>query len=159
MKLYMQKDGFRWGGSQPLTDRSGRTRYTVSGEAYSHGRRIHVTDLAGREAIYIRQVIPSLFPRYEIEVYGKPVAELKKDLTFAHPRCTIESLGWEVMGSLGRRKYEILLEGRTLCASGPDPENPDRLLLSLSADKQELLTALGVMLTINCIFATQESGA
>ena len=155
MKLYMEQL-FRWGVTQELRDSAGRTRYYLTGDAYSLGKRLHVTDLAGREAIFIRQAVPSLFPRYEIEAYGRPVGELVKDLTFSRPRCTIEALGWEVSGSLGARAYSISRGGSIVAVSRPDPAEPERMELDLPDPAAEL-TALGVMLVINCIFADQES--
>ena len=50
MKLFMQQKGFAWGQPMPLWDKGGHTRYTVTGDAYSLGKRLHVHDLAGREA-------------------------------------------------------------------------------------------------------------
>lgn len=157
MKLYMQQDAFRWGSSLALCDKNGRTRYTLTGEAYSLGKRLHVTDLAGREAIYIRQVVPSLFPRYEIEVYGKPVAEICKDLTFFRPRYTIEPLDWTLAGSLGALEYEISRQSSVVASSCPQRDNSDGNIVVLNLyDRSVTLTALGILLTINCVFAAQE---
>ena len=50
MKLFMQQKGFAWGQPMPLWDKGGHTRYMVTGDAYSLGKRLHVHDLAGREA-------------------------------------------------------------------------------------------------------------
>ena len=50
MKLFMQQKGFAWGQPMPLWDKGGHTRYTVTGDTYSLGKRLHVHDLAGREA-------------------------------------------------------------------------------------------------------------
>jgi uncharacterized protein YxjI len=153
MKLYMQKDGFRWDTPMVLTDRNGRTRYQVSGDAYSLGKRLHVTDLSGREAIYIQQQVPSLFPRYEISVYGRPVTEIVKDLTFVQPKYTMGSLEWELMGILGTYDYEIVWQSSQVAACRPQEDR--RLVLELG-DRTTELTALGILLTINCIFAAQE---
>lgn len=157
MKLYMQQDTFRWGSPMPLCDKSGKPRYTLTTEAYSLGKRLHVTDLAGREAIYIRQLVPSLFPRYEIEVYGKPVVTLCKDLTFLRPRYTMEPLDWEITGILGARDYEISRQSALVASSSPQQEDSDKSVVALSLyDRNTALTALGILLTINCVFAPQE---
>jgi uncharacterized protein YxjI len=153
MKLYMQKDQFRWDSPMALTDRSGRARYHVSGDAYSLGKRLHVTDLSGREAIYIQQRVPSLFPRYEISVYGRPVTEIVKDLTFVQPKYTLDSLDWEFMGILSTYDYEIVWNNSPVAACRPQEDQ--RLVLELGERSTEL-TALGILLAINCIFAAQE---
>lgn len=158
MKLYMQKDTFRWGVPLALKDRSGRTRYTVTSDAYALGKRLHVTDLSGRKAVYIHQVIPSLFPRYQVEVYGRPITEIVKDLSYFRPRCTIEELGWEVLGSLGGQDYEITHHSTVVAACRPqqNAEGDDVLALEFY-DRSTDLVALGVILAINCVLAPQES--
>ncbi len=156
MKLYLQRDAFRWDRPLPLADKSGRPRYLLTGDAYSLGKRLHVTDLAGREAVYVRQQVPSLFPRYAIEVYGKPVGEIYKDLTFLRPRYTIEPLDWEIMGSVGTCDYEITWQKTTVAACRPQEGRTDPVLVLDFYDRTAELAALGVMLTLNCVFAPQE---
>lgn len=156
MKLYMQNGAFHWGSPVALFDKSGRTRYTLTSDAYSLGKRLHVIDLAGREAIYIYQQIPSLFPRYEIEVYGKPVGEIVKDLTSIRPRYTMESLEWEIMGSVGTCDYEITRHNAAIASSRPHHTSSGDVLVLEVYERAAELTALGIMLTINCIFAAQE---
>lgn len=156
MRLYMKLDSFNWGTPLPLADRSGRTRYTLTGDAYSLGKRLHVTDLAGREAVYVHQKVPSLFPRYAIEVYGKPVAEIYKDLTFLRPRYTIEALDWEIMGTLGACDYEITWQSSVVAACRPLEDDSGQYLSMEFYDRTAELPALGVLLTVNCIFAAQE---
>lgn len=158
MKLYMPKDGFRWGVPLLLKDRSGRTRYTVTSDAYALGKRLHVTDLSGREAVYIHQAIPSLFPRYQVEVYGRPVTEVVKDLSYFRPRYAIESLEWEVLGTLGACDYEITWHNTVVASCRPQQNQAGEDVLALEFyDRSSDLAALGVILAINCVLAPQES--
>ena len=157
MKLYMQKEAFRWGEPMPLRDKAGRTRYTVNSDAYALGKRLHVTDLAGREAVYIRQVVPSLFPKYEVEVYGRPVAAIVKDLSYFRPRYVIEELDWEVLGSLAACDYEISWQSSVVACCRPQQGETGDILALEFYDRREELASLGVMLTINCLLAPQES--
>ena len=152
MKLYMPKNTFRWGETMALQDKAGRTRYTVAGEAYSLGKRLHVHDLAGREAVYVYQRVPSLFPCYAIEVYGKPVGEITKDLTFFRPRYTMKSLNWEIAGTLGACDYEITRQSTVVASSRPQQD----VHALTFYDRVTELTALGVVLAINCVLAPQE---
>ncbi len=156
MKLYMPKNGFRWGQPLALRDKGGRTRYTVTGDAYSLGKRLHVTDLAGREAVYVYQRVPSLFPCYAVEVYGKPVGEITKDLTFFRPRYTMKALDWEITGTLGACDYEISRHSTVVASSRPQQGASGDVLALCFYDRVTELTALGMVLTINCVFAPQE---
>lgn len=157
MKLYMPKDAFRWGVPLPLRDKSGRTRYTVGSDAYALGKRFHVTDLAGREALYIHQQIPSLFPRYQVEVYGRPVAQVVKDLSYFRPRYAIEMVDWEVLGALGEYDYEITCHNVMVASCRPQQGQEGDVLALEFLDRSWDLAALGVILTLNCLLAPQES--
>ena len=157
MKLFMQQKGFFWGQTMPLWDKGGHTRYTVHGDAYSLGKRLHVHDLAGREAIYIHQRVPSMFPQYDIEVYGKPVGSIVKDLTFLRPKYTVETLDWEVGGAMGVCDYELTWQNSVVAANRPVQGTKGQMYAMEFYDRTAELAALGVLLTINCILAPQES--
>lgn len=156
MTLYMKKDAFSWGRPLALTDKNGRTRYTVDGDAYAPGKRLNILDLAGKTAVSVRQRFPSLFPRYEIEVYGKPVAALIKDLRTSPPSLRIETLGWTLAGSVSACDYELLRGETELAASRPVSGSPGILALTCP-DPPEALAALGVLVTVNCILSPQST--
>ncbi len=149
MTLYMNRKEFKWGNTIELSDTSGRSRYLLNGEAYSFGKRLHVTDLAGREAITISQQIPSLFPRYAIDVYGKPVGELIKDLSYSHAHYLLTPEAWELIGS--GYHYEIILDGDTIACCHMDNQKADPVLAMDFHQQNTALHALGIFLTINCI--------
>ena len=140
-----------------LWDKGGHTRYTVTGDAYSLGKRLHIHDLAGREAVYVHQRIPSMFPRYEIEVYGKPVGCVVKDLTFLRPKYTMAEMSWEVSGTTGIFDYELTWQNSVVAANRPVQGEKGALFSMEFYDRTAELAALGVLLTINCILAPQES--
>ena len=77
MTLFLE--GFRWGGGGELRDGDGRLRFRLLGQAYRPGRRLHLRDLADREAASVRLIVPSLPPRFELETYGKPLGEAVRD--------------------------------------------------------------------------------
>ncbi|MDD6023924.1 MAG: hypothetical protein PUC06_06790 [Oscillospiraceae bacterium] len=151
MKLYMERDVFFWGRTMELRDKAGRKRYTLTSEAYSLGKRLHICDLAGREALYIHQRIPSLMPNYEIQVYGKPVGSVTKDLTFLQPRIVLEGLSMELGGSVALYDYEILSDGAVIAANRPCDMDWGRSFRMEFFDRTNDLTALGVMIAVNCV--------
>ena len=152
MVLYMDRHSFSWNIPLPLTDPSGHVRYTITGDAYAPGRRLQVLDLAGRTAVSIRQSFPSLFPRYELEVYGKPVCSLIKDLRFLPPQYTVSPLPWTLHGSVQAHDYALMQAEVAIASCQPDPLHPGLLTLELFSENQtELLTALGIMVTVNCV--------
>ena len=156
MTLYMDRRAFSWDYPLPLLDQHHRTRYTVTGDAYAPGKRLRVLDLSGRTAVSIRQRFPSLLPRYELEVYGKPVGALVKDLRCAPIQYTVENLGWTLSGSVARWDYALVREQTPLALCRPSPDADGLLELSLP-EGNSALSALGVMVTVNCVLAFQVS--
>ena len=69
----------------------------------------------------------------------------------------MEPLDWEITGVLGARDYEISRQSNLVASSSPQQEDSDKSVVALSLyDRNTALTALGILLTINCIFAPQE---
>ncbi len=156
MTLYMNQRAFSWGRVLPLTDSSGHTRYTVTGDAYAPGKRLWVLDLAGRTAVSIRQSFPALFPRYELEVYGKPGLSITKDLRFSPPQYTISPQPWTLRGSVSACDYTLIQGDAPFASCHPDPEQPGLLALEFQSQNQtEILSALGVMVAANCVLTFQ----
>lgn len=140
MTLYLP-GGFRWGPALDLLDPSGRPRYRLTGDGYAPARRLHITDLAGREAVYVRQTLPALFPTCALEVYGKPLGSLVKDLTRTPAAALLEALDWEISEAGGSL---LLLEaGAQIAALTPTEEAGLRLDLG---QKRTELAALGALL-------------
>lgn len=138
-----------------LRDSAGHIRYRLTGDPYAPGRRLSLRDLADRETVRIRQVVPSLFPRCALEVYGKPAGEVVKDLSFLRPRISLEPAGWLLEGVPGLGDFSLKAGERIIGECRPDPEHPEGLVFS-APDGPEGLIALGVMLTVQCVFAPQE---
>ena len=138
MKLFLET-AFRWNTPCPLTDGAGRIRYTLVWDAFHLRRKLRVLDLAGREAVGLCQVLPGFPPRYEAEVYGKPVGEILKDLTVRPACCLFPARNWRAEGPLGAASVSVW-EGTVLDLPEDDSALP----------------ALGFLLLIRCIFADQE---
>lgn len=160
MTLYMDQRAFSWGHALPLTDPAGHTRYTVTGDAYAPNKRLWVLDLAGRMAVSIRQSFPALFPRYELEIYGKPGLRLIKDLRFSPPQYTISPQCWTLQGSVSTCDYTLMRDDTPLAACHPVPEQPGLLAMEFQSQNQaEALSALGIMVTVNCVLTFQAPSA
>lgn len=153
MTLYMESRAFSWGRSLPLTDKDGRTRYTLTGNAYALRRQLQILDLAGRTAVSIRQSLPSLFPRYELEVYGKPLGAVVKDLRCAPPQYALEIPGWTLEGSVSDGDYR-LFRSDVLAADCHPAADRDGLWALEFHNQTDPLPSLAVMVTLNCGFQT-----
>ena len=124
------------------------------GKLLSVGHKLTVTDMEGREAAYIHQKVLSLVPKYFIEVDGQEM-ELKGHITLFKPHYTLEAPDekWEIRGDFLAHEYEMK-RGRDVVASVTKQwfSWGDTYLLDV-ADDADALTALGVMIAIDCIDA------
>lgn len=143
MKYYLKPEAFSWNGTMSVLDFSGRIRYYVTGDGFRFGKRIHVRDLAGREAIYIRQVVPSLVPQYEIEIYGRPIGTLIHQIE----GCIIDGLDWFL--SKTEAGWSIMAGDETL-ATCTVSQKAGMLLLDCGLTD---LKGLGILLLVSCVLA------
>lgn len=152
MNLFFEPGAFSWDGTMPVQDQHGHTRYLVTGNGYR--RRIHVRDLAGREAILIRQVVPSMLAKYDIEIYGRPVGTLVRHPGEKTPQYVLEGQKWRLSGETGKGLFEAFEAGEVVasCVAG---EREELRGITCSSPNGEL-TVLAVALVICCIMGPQE---
>ena len=63
MKLYIKQKVFSWKDRFTVKDADGNDRYTVEGEFFSWGRKLHVYNMAGREVASIQQEVWTWLPK------------------------------------------------------------------------------------------------
>ena len=142
MHLYQSGD-FVWNRPDVLTDGEGNVRFHLLGDACAPTRRLRLQDLAGREAVLIRQSLPALFPRYELEIYGRPLGALIRQGSSFFP----DVPGWTLTGEPDGLEYGLCLDGTPAADCRMEA---GRLRLTCS-DLPSGMTALGLMLTVNCL--------
>ena len=155
MKLALQQKVFSLKEAFTVMDENGTPVYEVSGKLLSLGHKLTVRDMEGREAAYIHQKLLSLVPQYFIEESGREEVELKGHITLFKPHYTLElpQGEWEIRGDFTGHEYEMK-DGDRVAASVSKKwfSWGDTYLLDV-ADEADTLTALGVMLAIDCIDA------
>lgn len=142
MKYYLKPEAFSWNGTMAVLDFRGHTRYYVTGDGFRFGKRIHVRDLAGREAIYIRQVVPSLVPQYEIEIYGRPIGTLIRQIE----GYLLEGIDWLLAKT--DEGWSIMAGDETVATCSLSRKNGMLLLDCGLTD----LKGLGILLLVSCVF-------
>ncbi len=143
MRLY-QSRRFVWNAPAAITDARGQVRFRLLGDAFAPTRRLYLRDLAGREAAFLRQTLPSLFPRYELEIYGRPAGAL----CVRDHEIIFQDSAWQLTGSPEALHYDLVRDGETVAICRPQDE--DLLFLELP-DPPEGLTALGLLTAANCL--------
>ena len=157
MKLYMKEKFFSWNDQFTVKDENGWDKYYVEGEFLSLGKRLHVTDIHGREAAFIQQRLFTLMPRFAVSVAGREIAEIRKEFTLFYQRYVIDGLGWEIEGSVWEHEYQIRRNGRTIAIISKEWFTwGDSYCLEILDPADEIL-ALEVVLTIDCVVEAQNS--
>lgn len=107
MNLYMKQRVFSWKDRFEVYDELGNVRYTVEGEVFTFGKRLHLMDTNCNERAFIRQKAWSMWPRFFIEQQGVQVAEVVREFSWFKPRYTIHGPEWQVYGDFWDHEYEI----------------------------------------------------
>ena len=151
MKLYMKQKIFSWVDQFAVKDEYGQDKYFVEGEFFSFGKKLHIYDSASAECAFIQQKVFSLLPRYFVFVNGRQIAEIVKELSFLHPRYSIEGLGWDIQGDFWAHDYEIIQNNRPIVSIHKAWMTwGDCYELDISDERDEIV-ALSVVLAIDCV--------
>ncbi len=123
MKFIFAPEEFSWESPMEILDSAGNLRYTVAADGYHLGKRIHIRDRSGQDAVYIRQMVPSLFPAFQIETYGKPLGLLRRLPAGEGTRYVLEGAGWNLVGDTARGCFQAVRQGDTIgdCRIGGGP--------------------------------------
>ena len=156
MKLYIKQKLWSWKDKFTVKDEYGEDRYTVEGEFFSLGRKLHVCDMAGREVVFIEQELMSWMPRYNVQVNGQDAAQIAQKFAWFHPKYEIIGPDWTVEGDWWAHDYEVTSDQRG-CVVRISKEWMtwgDSYELDIADPADELL-ALAIVLTIDCVKASQ----
>lgn len=158
MKLYIKQKVFSWNDKFTVLDEMGDDRYTVEGEFFSLGRKLHVYDRTGREVVFIAQEVWSWMPRYHVHIEGQHAADIAQKFTWFRPRYEITGPDWTVEGDWSGHDYEVTsaTQGCVVRISKEWMTWGDSYELDIADPKDELL-ALAVVLTIDCVKASQNN--
>ena len=136
MKLYIKEKVFSWSDTFYVKDAYGEDKYTVEGEFFSLGKKLHVYDRHGAE-----------------------VARVKREFSFLRPRYTIENLGWDVEGSFWEHDYQITKQSRPIVTITKEWMTwGDSYELDIENPADEIV-ALAVVLTIDCVQEMQQNNS
>lgn len=153
MKLYIKQKFFSWSERFTVKDETGADRYTVEGEIFTLGRKLHIYDANGQETAYIREQPWSFMPKYHLYIGGTEAAEIRKEFTFFVPKYTISGIDWEVSGDFMAHNYEITKHGRTIVSIQKEWMTwGDSYELNI-ADPSDALLALCTAIVIDCVLA------
>ncbi len=114
MKLYIRQKVFSWGDRFTVKDAAGVDRYTVEGEVFTFGKKLHLYDMYGREAAYIEQRMMSILPSYRIYVGDREIAQVIREFTLFIARYRVTGLDWQVVGEVWQHEFSVTCADRTV---------------------------------------------
>ena len=147
-KVFSLKESFN------VMDGEGNPVYEVEGKFFSIGHKLTVRDMDGGELAHINQRVVSLRPTFDIDALGVE-SELKAHFTLFKQRYTLVSPGgdWEIAGDFTGHEYEMSRGGETVAAVSMRWFSWGDTYTLEAADEADALTALCVMLAIDCFNA------
>lgn len=155
VKLYMKQKVFSWHTHFTVRDEQERDRYTVDGEFFTLGKKLHIYDASGAEAALIHQKVFSFLPHFYVFIDGVQVAEIVKEFSFLHPRYRIDGLDWQISGDFWAHEYEITCGGLPIVSvSKAWLSWGDSYALEI-AHLEDTALALAVVLAIDCVMDQQ----
>src|SRR6516165_5426257 len=94
MRYMMKQKLFSWGDDYCIKDETGQDRFFIDGKVFSLGNQLSFQDMAGNELCFIKQVLLSWGPTYEIYHGQQLWATVKKELfTFFRASFEIDESG------------------------------------------------------------------
>jgi len=157
MKFYMKQQPFSLRARFTIKDETERDVLAVEGELFSWGAKLHVYDMAGKEVAFIRQKIPSLRPRYFIEINGREIGCVIQRFAFIGTRFDIDGLDWAAEGQFGSHSFTVSANDRLIMTVRKAWLTwGDSYELDI-AGKEYALTAVCVMLAIDMAVAAQSN--
>jgi uncharacterized protein YxjI len=114
MKLYLKQKFFSWKDRAWVKDETGADRYFIEGKVFSIGKKLWIMTPEGEQLAFVRQKVPTLMPKFIVEIGGREVATIAKKFTFLKPKYEIDGLGWTVQGDFMGHDYTVFAGERPI---------------------------------------------
>ena len=155
MNLYLKQKVFSWRDRFYAKDEYGNDRYSIEGELFSWGKKLHIYDAHGREVAFIRQKVFSWRPRFFVEIGGRVVCEIVKEFTFFKPSYRLEGFPWRLEGNFWAHEYALTDGTRQIMQLSKAWFTwGDSYQLTI-ADQNDELMCLCVALAVDCVLEAE----
>lgn len=118
MKYLIRQKIFSIGDSFTIKNEHGNDIFRVRSQILSFGNKLRIFDLMDNEICYIEQKLFRFMPEYDIYMYGRHTANVKKKFAFFKNDFVIESPGnnYYVQGDIWAHEFRIF-NGNSLVAT------------------------------------------
>lgn len=113
MRFQVREKVFSFGDDFTIKDATGNDYFIVKGKVFSLGDKLRLYNMAGQELFYIEQKLMRLLPEYTIYGGGRPVATVKKKISFFGSKFMIDSEygSYDIEGQPFNYSFEVNKNG------------------------------------------------
>lgn len=159
MKLYMKQKAFSLKDRFTIVDEYGDIRYTVEGEFWTIGKKLHIYDHEDNEVAFLKQIVMSMMATFEVYAEGQYVATVRQKFSWTRPKYEIEGLNWHVDGSWHEHEYEISDDSRVVVSIQKEWMSWGDSYEIEIRDPLDEVNALAVVLAIDAVMEAQAAAA
>ncbi len=113
-QLYIKQKVFSLSGKFTVKDQQENDVYYVEGSFMKIPKTISIMNTARGEIALITKKVFSFLPKFFVEVNGREVLTIKKELSFFKARYTIDAAGIEVHGNWWDMNFQVLQHGEVV---------------------------------------------
>lgn len=159
MKLYLKQKFFSWKDRAWVKDETGADRYFIEGKVLSIGKKLWIMTPNGDQLAFVRQKVPTLLPKFIVEINEREVATIAKKFTFLKPKYEIDGLGWTVQGDFMGHDYTVYEGERPIITIHKKWMSwGDAFEMDIASGTDEVL-ALSVVVAIDAVLDAQQASS
>ena len=157
MKLFIKQKIFSFKDKFNIFEERGEIKYTATGEIFTLGKKLHVTDTADNEVIFIRQRLLTLLPKYEISLGTGESVEIVKKITFFKHEYAIPVWDITIKGDFFAHEYEVFRGSEKIAHLSKEWFTFGDAYAIEIPDPRDELTALAAILVVDCCMEVQNN--
>ena len=111
-ELYIRQEIFTLGEKLTVKDDQQKNIYYIEGSFFQIPKTFSIMDENRNEVALITKKILSFLPKFYVEVQGKQILTINKELSFFKARYTIDAEGIEVQGNWWDMDFQVYKQGQ-----------------------------------------------
>jgi uncharacterized protein YxjI len=158
-ELYIKQKVFSLKEKFTVKDQMENDIYYVEGSFMKIPKTFSIMNSAREELALITKKTFSFLPKFLVEVNGREVLTIKKELSFFKARYTIDAAGIEVQGNWWDMDFQILQHGKVIGKVSKEwfTWGDSYKVQIIDEEMEPIIVAL--VIAIDCVKADEESGS